>query len=298
MVAYAMARELPRTLRSLSSTYQHHTDGLDYEILVVDNGSPDPVDPAAVTDIDHRIRVHRIENASPSPARAGNVGVSMTTGRSVAVILDGARMLTPGVLAAGTRALTTSPSAGSRSRTPARRPIVTPLAWHLGPAHQSVSVRDGYGPDAEDRLLNSIGWPTDGYRLFDISVLAGSNKGGFFGEVNESCCLMLPRSLWTDVGGLDERFDLPGGGFVSLDLFTRLVGRDDTDLVVLLGEGSFHQVHGGESTSPQERKRKQQQWYEQYERLRGEAYQAPAVTPSYYGTMPDPARQWITPGRS
>ncbi len=297
VVSYDMGRELPRTLWSLSSRYQRDISGLDYEILVVDNGSPEPVNAARVADIDPRIRVHHIESALPSPARAGNVGVAMTTGRTVAVILDGARMLTPGVLATGMRALGTTPGAlGRWSRTiGARRPVVTPPAWHLGPEYQWVSARDGYDADAEDALLDVINWPTDGYRLFDIGVLAGSNKGGFFGDINESGCLMLPRSLWQDVGGLDERFDLPGGGFVSLDLFARLVERDDTELVVLLGEGSFHQVHGGESTSPAQRKRKLQQWYEQYARLRGQPYELPVVRPTYYGAVPEPARKWILP---
>jgi hypothetical protein len=281
VVTYDMQRELPRTLRSLASSYQQGMEDVDYEIVVVDNGSPSPIDLHEVEAIDPRIRVHRIDDAPPSPALAANRGIAMSTGRSVCLILDGARMVTPGTLAAGLRAMATHP-----------RAVVTPMAWHLGPAHQSVSVGQGYDRAAEDGLLSGIDWPTDGYRLFEISALAGANKEGFFGTITESCCLLVSRELWAESGGLDERFDQPGGGLVSLDLFTRLVTLPKTELIVLLGEGSFHQLHGGASTSPGA---PGASWAEHYRRLRGHAYQPPIVRPSYFGAMPEPARKWILP---
>jgi hypothetical protein len=280
IVCYDMERELPRTLRSLSSSYQRGLHGVDYELLVVDNGSPRAVDPVALAAIDPRIRVHRIEQAAPSPAAAGNLGIALTTGRTVGLILDGARMVTPGTLATGLRAAATHP-----------RPIVTTLAWHLGPQHQSISVAAGYDSSAEDALLEQIGWPADGYRLFEVSSLAGANPGGFFGPVNESCCLLLSRRLWQEVGGLDERFDQPGGGLVSLDLFERLLALPETELIVLLGEGSFHQHHGGASTSPGA---PGGAWAEHYQRLRGRPYQHPQVQPTYFGRLPAPALRWLT----
>jgi len=48
VAAYDMARELPRTVRSLSRPYQRGIEDLAYEIVVVDNGSPSPVDSAAI----------------------------------------------------------------------------------------------------------------------------------------------------------------------------------------------------------------------------------------------------------
>ncbi len=103
---------------------------------------------------------------------------------------------------------------------------------------------------------------------------------------------MLSRELWAESGGLDERFDQPGGGLVSLDLFSRLLGLSDTELIVLLGEGSFHQLHGGASTSPGAQ---HGAWGEHYQRLRGQSYRQPHIRPTYYGTMPEPARRWILP---
>ncbi len=286
VVAHGMGREAPRTLQTLARGYQQGLSGLDYEVLVVDNGSPDPLPASALEGLDGRFRLHRIDAAPASPAYAANLGVSMTRGRHVGLILDGARMVTPGVISLGMRAMRLHP-----------RAIVTTMAWHLGDEHQSLSIAKGYGPQAEDALLEGIGWPADGYRLFEVASLAGANPGGFFGPVNESCCLLLPRALWDEAGGLDERFDLPGGGLVSLDLFDRLLELPDSQLVVLLGEGSFHQVHGGASTTPGA---DHAAWNAQYEALRGRPYVHPyerlTVTPLYCGSLREPARRWLPAG--
>ena len=49
VVAHDMARELPRTLRSLSRRYQLGLPADDYEVIVVDNGSADPSIPRSRT---------------------------------------------------------------------------------------------------------------------------------------------------------------------------------------------------------------------------------------------------------
>ena len=282
VVTYQIELEARRTLHSLSRGYQRGVSGIDYEVLVVDNGSPDPFPEDAMATLDGTFRLHRIDPAPSSPAYAANLGVSMTTGRYVCVILDGARMVTPGVIAMGLQAASLHP-----------RAIVTPMAWHLGPEHQSLSIPKGYDSRAEGALLAQIGWPADGYRLFEISALAGANPGGFFGGINESCCLIVPRALWEEVGGLDERFDIPGGGLVSLDLFSRLLETPSSQLVVLLGEGSFHQVHGGASTGTSA---DPAAWHAQYQALRGRPYGNPRIQPVYFGSMPGRARSWLTRG--
>ena len=55
--------------------------------------------------------------------------------------------------------------------------------------------------------------------------------------------------MWDELGGLDERFELPGGGLVNHDLYRRACDLPGAELVVLLGEGTFHQYHGGAATS-------------------------------------------------
>jgi hypothetical protein len=37
----------------------------------------------------------------------------------------------------------------------------------------------------------------------------------------ETNCLFMKRSLFEALGGADERFDYPGGGFLNLDIFKR-----------------------------------------------------------------------------
>ncbi|MBV9782983.1 MAG: glycosyltransferase, partial [Acidisphaera sp.] len=69
---FDMARELPRTLRSLSPGMQRGLGGTPYDILVVDNGSPAPFDAASCRSLGLDLRVDRIAaaDASPSPVRA------------------------------------------------------------------------------------------------------------------------------------------------------------------------------------------------------------------------------------
>lgn len=280
VVGYDMARELPRTLMSLSRAYQTGVESIDYEVLVIDNGSPVPLDASIIDGLEGTFRFLRIDDAPPSPVHAANLGVSMTTGRFVGLILDGARLVSPGAISAAMTAARVHP-----------RPVITTMAWHLGPEHQSISIAKGYGPEAEDALLSSIDWPRSGYRLFDVAALAGANPEGMIGEVNESCFLVVPRSVYHEVGGLDEAFDIPGGGLVSLDFFVRLMDVPNSQLVVLLGEGSFHQVHGGASTKPAV---DHTPWHAQYERLRGKPYAKTPVDPLYIGKVPKAARRWLT----
>jgi len=101
----------------------------------------------------------------------------------------------------------------------------------------------------EDALLAAIHWPEDGYRLFEIAIFAGSCVGGWFRPIGESNAVFICRDAYIRLGGFDERFDLPGGGFVNLDFFRRAVLREGSELVVLLGEGTFHQLHGGIATN-------------------------------------------------
>ena len=42
---------------------------------------------------------------------------------------------------------------------------------------------------------------------------------------------------------------MPGGGYANLELYERVTLRPDVNLVTILGEGSFHQVHGGTTTN-------------------------------------------------
>ena len=75
---------------------------------------------------------------------------------------------------------------------------------------------DGYDQAYEDRLFEQIDWPTDGYRLFEIGHFIGDRD--WFDGVWESNCMFVPRKLLEQVGGFDESFSMPGGGYANLEL--------------------------------------------------------------------------------
>lgn len=275
-----MAREVPRTLLSLSPPVQRNVRADDYEILIVDNGSSEPMSLDALEPLGKNVQLLSMEEAPPSPAAAVNRGLAAARGEFLGVVLDGARMFTPGVVHHALLGLRLS-----------ERAIVATMAWHLGPDHQSRSVRQGYDRVVEDALLESISWPDDGYRLFEIGALALSNPGGWFGPLAESCGLFMPRSLFDELGGYDERFDLPGGGFLNLDTFVRACELPSTRLVVLLGEGSFHQLHGGSSSNSSVDRGPE--FHEQYVRLRNKPFSLPGNDRTYLGTLPPGAARFV-----
>ena len=260
---------------SLSRGMQTGVDGIDYEIIVVDNGSNPPVQAQA----DTSIRVIRIDPAPPSPAHAVNVGLRSSNADLIGIMIDGARLASPGLIQHAVLASRLSP-----------RPIISTLAFHLGPDRQNLSMRNGYGREAEDELLASVRWEEDGYRLFSISTLAGSSKDGWFLPIMESNALFMTRSLWDELCGYDDRFESPGGGVVNLDTFERAWSLPETVYVVLLGEGTFHQFHDGIATNsldpPLDR------WWAEYRAIRGRPMRRLDRDPLYLGRV----RPEVLPG--
>jgi hypothetical protein len=277
-----MAREAPRTLHSLSAGYQRHIDADDYEVIVVDNGSQPPFDGKILEGLAGNFRLIRMDPAHPSPARAANRGLAEARGKIVGMMIDGARMVTPGLLnfaRCGTRLY--------------ERAAVAALTWHLGFDLQGWAIEAGYDKHREDALLASIDWPRDGYRLFEIATLAGSSSDGWFLPIAESNALFLRREAWDVLGGLDERFDAPGGGLVNLDVWRRAVELPGAEQVILLGEGTFHQLHGGIATNvaPRSLDQSLEKWHAQYQAIRGRPWTnpRPPQAPTYLGTLPRPA---------
>jgi Glycosyl transferase family 2 len=279
VVAYEMARELPRTLRSLSVPYQRDVDADDYEIIVVDNGSPVPVRVDGLPGSPSDVKLHRLDPAPPSPARAANEGIALARGELIGLIVDGARMASPGLVGGAHRAA----RIGARS-------IVTAPAWHLGPALHVHAEAIGYDQHVEDDLLEAARWEDDGYELFSIATPAASSGRGLFGPMGESSSLFMPRALWSEVGGLDERFVLPGGGLVNHDLYRRACRLDDVQLVVVLGEGTFHQIHGGAATSSRVTT---EQMRAEYETIRSEPHRPPPNEPCFVGQVPAQYRSYL-----
>jgi cephalosporin hydroxylase len=239
VVFYNMRREADRTLRSLSRTYQRGVDSLQYEVIVVDNGSkPEQrLDEDFVRSFGPEFRLLDLgADAEPSPTGALNRGASLARGDVIAFMIDGAHVLTPGVLRLGMTAISTYAPA-----------IVATQQWYVGPGQQGDALHAGYDQKAEDRLFTRINWPVDGYRLFEIGHFIGERD--WFDGIVESNCLFVPRRLLEQSGGFDDSFSMPGGGYANLDLYERLGSSPGVNVASLLGEGTFHQVHGGTTTN-------------------------------------------------
>ncbi|HEX3464396.1 MAG TPA: glycosyltransferase family A protein [Candidatus Elarobacter sp.] len=295
VVCYNIARAAARTLYALSGAYQRHVGLDDYEVIVVDNGSDVPLDPSTVGDLAGNFRFIRIDPAPASPARAINCGLRAARGDVIGLMIDGARIPTPGLLHFARH--------GARLYDNA---VVATLGWLLGHDFQSFAIQHGYDERHEDALLDSIAWPSDGYRLFEIGTLDGSSLDGWFQPISESNAVFARREAWAALGGVDERFDAPGGGLVNLDTFDRLLKAPEAELVVLLGEGTFHQLHGGVHTnaSPDRQRENIERWSAQYAAIRGRAWETPVPRrpPTYIGTLPEAAlarmvRAALYPGR-
>ena len=237
VASYEMARVLPRTLRSLLPPYQRDLDPDMVEIIVVDNGSSVLPDTGSFESLGAVIRLISVAHPTPSPVAAVNAGIAAARANLIGVWIDGARLASPGLVGACLKAATLH-----------QRPVIATVNYQLGPTRQYLSAQNGYGPGIEDALLASISWPDDdGYRLFDIATC--EVRGGPTGAMLESNALFLPRDLWQELGGYDPAFVEPGGGMVNPDTLIRACGLPDVQLIRILGEGTFHQYHGGLSTS-------------------------------------------------
>jgi cephalosporin hydroxylase len=262
VVFYDMRREAARTLHSLSRSYQRGIEDLEYEVIAVDNGSsPDQrLDEEWVASFGPRFRlIHIPAGGSPSPTVALNAGIAAARGEAFALMIDGAHLLTPGVLRYGMKALDAYAPA-----------VVATQQWYLGPGQQGDAQHAGYDQGAEDQLLEKIRWPVDGYRLFEIGHFIGERD--WFDGIVESNCLFVPRKLLEQIGGFDDSFSMPGGGYANLDLFERLGLAPNVNAASILGEGTFHQFHGGTTTNVADATSRRERVYsygEHFRELRG-----------------------------
>jgi len=284
VVMYRMSEQIGNTLRSLTPPYQRSVRPEAYEIVLVDNGSPEPL-PQEVWGVASNIHYHYVspDRANSNPGVAMNWGVQLARAPILCLMLDGARMVTPGVLSWGARMTRLSASAVTEVR-----------GWHLGPKNQKKSIEEGYNAEVERQLLESVRWQENGYRLFEVSAPSGSTRFGFFGNAPESGCLFMHRSLFDEIGDYDERYAHPGGGLVSLDFFWRAV-TNATTVFTLLGEGHFHQIHGGASTGLPKTDHPEtfRSWKAEYERLSRPFFTPFPYEPILVGHIPKECEPWM-----
>ena len=276
---YNMRREAERTLQSLSRGYQLDCDDLRYEVIVVENGSDDDQKLGAelVAGFGPEFRYLDLDadQAHPSPAIALNRGIEQTRGDRVALMIDGAHVLSPGVFANAQRAWAAYDL-----------PVVITQHWYVGPGEQSEVIYQGYDQAFEDRLFRAIDWPNKGYRLFEISHPIA--RRDWFDGLGESNCIVVPRQILEQVGGYDERFSEPGGEYSNLEFFERITTDPRVEVVKLLGEASFHQVHGGTTTNqpdPAVRAQRLAHYKQRYEDIIGRPFRGAGREVQYVGGL-------------
>jgi cephalosporin hydroxylase/glycosyltransferase involved in cell wall biosynthesis len=259
---YNMPREAARTLTSLTRAYQQDIGDLAYEVLCIDNGSSPPLERAWVESFGPEFRLIRPARPSPSPCSVINEAARSAKGRYVAIMIDGAHILSPGVLREAWDSFSDTPEA-----------VVGLRPWFVGGDQRWLSIA-GYTREQEDLLFDKIGWPSYGYKLFKVSMPYWESPNHWFDGMIESNCLFVPRAVYQRIGGIDEAFDEPGAGFANLDLFKRAAAAVAEPLIALLGEATFHQFHDGTTTnvSNDEKERRVRNYENKYIRLRGAPY--------------------------
>ena len=164
--------------------------------------------------------------------------------------------------------------------------IVATQQWYVGPGQQGDAMDNGYDQAYEDRLFERIQWPINGYRLFEIGHFVGDRD--WLDGVWESNCMFVTRAQLEQVGGFEERFSMAGGGYANLELYERLGSSPDVSVCTIIGEASFHQVHGGTTTNQTdaaERRSRVFGYGQHYAELRGRAFKGPGKPIHFVGRI-------------
>ncbi|MVF13772.1 glycosyltransferase family 2 protein [Ketobacter sp. MCCC 1A13808] len=275
VIVFDMPRQAMNTLFSLSTRYQTNIETWQYEVLVIEAQSSRNLCPKEVSALEGDFHYYRVPNTG-SPATAVNFGLKKSKGHFQAVLIDGARLASPGLIKHLYLASLIS-----------RQVIISVPGYHLGSETQQEAVNNGYNEQQEIQLLDSINWRKQGYKLFEISCWSESTQYGLFRQYGESNCLCLSRGLWKQLGGMDESFCLPGGGLVNLDTYKRALELPHTVLIALAGEGVFHQYHGGVTTNQKREKRAEylRQAFIEYKKIRGEDFYPDSRIPTLLGEI-------------
>jgi len=282
VIFYNMRREAPRTLFSVSSDYQKGIEDIEYEVIAVDNSSVERLPENISATFGTNFSQMYMTSEHPSPCRTINKAVEKAKGEYVMVCIDGARILSPGII--------------HKSMSVAnlyQHPFIYTIGMHLGAKLQNLSMLEGYNQEREDALLATVDWRNNGYELFNISSIAASCRKGFFSSVSESNCFVMRRDDYIAMNGFNEAFISPGGGFCNLDFFKRAHESPGMTAVNLLGEATFHQFHGGVATNVIPDRHPFQQMNEEYKSIYGEFCSQREYSPVYFGDLVEQARRFI-----
>ena len=269
-----------RMLQSLAPDYQQDIDSESYEVCIVDSTPSRRLCMSDISDIGAGVSCRLVSAASLSLAEAINVGVQHARGDQLCLLTDSTCLLTPGVLSAS---MTVFRMFG--------HPVGMVRDFVLKPGR--IYLQRVGGRTSSEQLLESIDWPRDGYRLYEIGgpLVAEKRQPSWFDRVIENRGLFLRKSTFERVGGCGGQFQLPGLGMMPLDFVHRAALLEDTDVVQLIGEGLFCQPDGEitSNTKPlaEDRKRESGHLRQQYRQLRGVEFSMPSEPPYFFGTMPN-----------
>lgn len=239
IVVYNMRREAPRTILSALPPYQKNVSLEDYEIIILDNGSTDPVSDRFIDSLPYNVTVVSVPKPTPSPGNALNWGVKqIAKSENLLISIDGARIFSDRLVEQGIKYRKLLPNS-----------FIYTLGWHIGPEVHMRARETGYNQLIEDQLLEEADWRNHPDELFRISVLAGSSRQGLLGKISESNAFFITRTMFDRIGGYDNRFKLPGGSLCNLEFFSRCTAYPNSFNVLLASESTFHQYHGGAATS-------------------------------------------------
>lgn len=269
-----MSRQLENTLYSLSCDYQSNCDPDSYEVVVVENSSDDCLSKSFVSELSGQFRYYLRNEESSSPVPAVNFAFEKCRGSFIGLIIDGARMLSPRVIEHALMAYNASNNA-----------VAMVPGYHIGTQEQHLHS-ENYTFEQDQQLLDSILWQTNGYRLFEISTFSNGNRRGFLQPMMECSCVFAAHASYEKIGFADHRFMLAGGGAINLHIYRSLGMLKDSRLFVLAGEGSFHQFHGGATTSHDEqRENLMAQFMEQLNECWPDGFQALRREPILLGSI-------------
>lgn len=251
--AYELKHQIKKTIVSVLGAIREASIK-DVEVVIADNSKRNNVR-NALEEAKERVTVVECGMDDAPIHAAINKVAENTTGEYLCIMIDGARIWSPGVVRKWERIKSTNT-------------VVHVPNYQLGKSHQMYKEQTGYNHEAEERILETIGWPIIKTRqLIEHSwceVHAGCGP-----KIFESNCLFVSRTLWDAVGGFDTAFRRKDGGFASADLLNRLI-TEGGNLRIISTEGTFHQLHDGSTTTnPDQTRRAVKEMTIEYKGIRG-----------------------------
>ncbi len=286
VVVYKMAKQAENTLWTLSKNYQEGVSSWDYEVIVVENASTLELGKKRVKQFGSNFKYIYRDNQGVSPVPSINFAVNHARGDWVCIMIDGARMVTPGTIRQTLAATRLSDLA-----------VISVPGYHLGRKVQQEAMKEGYTEEYEEHMLSQLNWKSNGYKLFEFACFSSTSKKGVFLAGGESNCITISRKMWRSLRGYDDRFVSSGGGLSNLDFYKRACEYPGAELINVAGEGSFHQFHGGVTTGQEDalRKKAMEEHFSEYERIRGDKFRPPKVDAKVFGTFASESLLFVVP---